>query len=628
MPISIGFSGEHLTEVAAFMSEYLEVNVVVDPRAVRGLKLELQAPLLDPHDHAHSQGVRHTLGVCPTPWCGTVSRRRTPPEESVLRMAEELPLTGAQVTYGMVEPITFDETPLHEMLTQILEPLGLAYSVEPYYIWVSTPGRLGDGAHSAVESAEANPVLEEDLMIPITKSFDEAHLTDIIYWLSEEVEENIAVDTRVVVPSESSHQGQSTTTDDGFVTDGVVPYINIYDVPLQAALTALLRPLDLDFRLEPYFIWVSTPERLASEPIPPHFPREDAPPTIAYSQLEECISLGFIGEHITEILDFVSEYMEINVHLDTRVVAPVVQYPIYPLPDLDFTPPLPQPPHVATTVTDGIVSYAKLNEVPLHTTLAGLLRPLDLTYEVQDHHIWISSPALIAKDKARTVYRPEQEALDALVALPDRGARLTEALYQIGEEAGVEIALNAGYQAGTMEQVIAWWPSDAEWRSPVELPAGEALDMLLRVYGLQATYQNDRVYIGTELQLAQGDFASWKLAALQPPPENEAPPHPLLYFLGVIEDKNVKTKEPELRAAFATTDPGRLYGERFRVGKEIAGYRIDDLDLTSHALWVSRLSDGEILKLSPGQQLPVLEDYKPPSDPDLERRANGRAPVL
>ena len=51
----------------------------------------------------------------------------------------------------------------------------------------------------------------------------------------------------------------------GYVTDGIVPYINLKDVTLREALKAILRPLNLDFSVQPGFIWISTPQRIREE---------------------------------------------------------------------------------------------------------------------------------------------------------------------------------------------------------------------------------------------------------------------------------------------------------------------------------------------------------------------------
>jgi hypothetical protein len=49
------------------------------------------------------------------------------------------------------------------------------------------------------------------------------------------------------------------------VTDGMVHSIKLKEVPLDEALDALLRPLNLDYKVENGFIWVSTPDKIRHE---------------------------------------------------------------------------------------------------------------------------------------------------------------------------------------------------------------------------------------------------------------------------------------------------------------------------------------------------------------------------
>jgi type II secretory pathway component GspD/PulD (secretin) len=50
-----------------------------------------------------------------------------------------------------------------------------------------------------------------------------------------------------------------------FITDGIVPYINLKNVSLGDALSALLRTINLDYAVEQNFIWISTPRRIREE---------------------------------------------------------------------------------------------------------------------------------------------------------------------------------------------------------------------------------------------------------------------------------------------------------------------------------------------------------------------------
>lgn len=66
---------------------------------------------------------------------------------------------------------------------------------------------------------------------------------------------------RVPVP----FRGTRTPLSGEFVTDGMVPYVNLRNLPLREALKAILVPLNLDYTIQPGFIWVSTAERIRTE---------------------------------------------------------------------------------------------------------------------------------------------------------------------------------------------------------------------------------------------------------------------------------------------------------------------------------------------------------------------------
>jgi hypothetical protein len=54
-----------------------------------------------------------------------------------------------------------------------------------------------------------------------------------------------------------------------YVTDGVVDRVKLDNVPLSTALKAILRPLNLDYKVEDDFIWISTPEKIRLESFEP-----------------------------------------------------------------------------------------------------------------------------------------------------------------------------------------------------------------------------------------------------------------------------------------------------------------------------------------------------------------------
>lgn len=76
---------------------------------------------------------------------------------------------------------------------------------------------------------------------------------------------------------------------DGYVTDGMVDSINLQDVPLKDGLRAMLRPLNLDYKVEEGHIWISTPERIRTESTERLETRVYEPKSTAYETLPEII---------------------------------------------------------------------------------------------------------------------------------------------------------------------------------------------------------------------------------------------------------------------------------------------------------------------------------------------------
>lgn len=61
------------------------------------------------------------------------------------------------------------------------------------------------------------------------------------------------------VPAPSEDHG------DKYATDGMVPYVKLENVPLKLALKGILRPLNLDYKVEDGYIWISTPDKIRTE---------------------------------------------------------------------------------------------------------------------------------------------------------------------------------------------------------------------------------------------------------------------------------------------------------------------------------------------------------------------------
>ena len=63
----------------------------------------------------------------------------------------------------------------------------------------------------------------------------------------------------------TSGTGGGTAAGDSETSSGIVPFIKLTNVPLREVLKALLRPLNLDFSVQPGFIWITTPTKMREE---------------------------------------------------------------------------------------------------------------------------------------------------------------------------------------------------------------------------------------------------------------------------------------------------------------------------------------------------------------------------
>ncbi len=162
---------------------------------------------------------------------------------------------------------------------------------------------------SIFDDEELSPI-EKALDEPVSIEFDDEYVGTILEFIAGYVSINIVLDSRAVLPEDTAttpqqqqgrggrgaafqQQGRGgprgggggglfagATIGPGIgqgrggrggnqqrqdVSTGRVPFIKLDDVPLRHALQALLRPLNLDFSIQPEFLWVSTFERIRTE---------------------------------------------------------------------------------------------------------------------------------------------------------------------------------------------------------------------------------------------------------------------------------------------------------------------------------------------------------------------------
>jgi len=91
-----------------------------------------------------------------------------------------------------------------------------------------------------IENARIRKVLKSKVGLV----FEKIHISDILSFVQENYDVEMALDDRVVAPAGKSNDDAEHTT---YVTDGIIEFINLKNVTLADALTAICRPLDLVF---------------------------------------------------------------------------------------------------------------------------------------------------------------------------------------------------------------------------------------------------------------------------------------------------------------------------------------------------------------------------------------------
>lgn len=257
--IAIEFEDEHVTRALGFIAEYVDTNFVVDYRVVQPPKTGTAAP-----------------------------------------SANTASAPIGYVTDGMIPRIKLSKVPLSEALSAICAMLDLAYEPRPEYIWISTKEMIGQ-TDFGTPAADADPAIADKLKDRIAIEFESEHIASILEFISDYVDANIVLDKNVVLPpafqpGRPDRPGPSPTgapfgpppsrellgpggplpaprpalppaktdpvtpvTPDEYGMTGYVPYISLRDVSLSETLKALLLPLNLTYRVEPGWIFVTKP---------------------------------------------------------------------------------------------------------------------------------------------------------------------------------------------------------------------------------------------------------------------------------------------------------------------------------------------------------------------------------
>ena len=258
-PVSIEFEDVHVKEILAFISDTNDINLLLDYRVVPPRSNQVSTDEIPPAATAATAAATEPTADTPE-----TQRNNMPTATPEIQPGG---YRHAYVTDGMIPYINLRDTSLRDMLTALLRPLNLTFTTTANVVVVSSPSMI------EADAAEPRPAylhdenLSETLKNPISIEFQNIHLFEILEFISDSYDVNLVPDWRVIAPQKAS-PSETVTGSPGYVTDGIVPYVRFNDLPMGEALEVMLRILDLTYRIDRGFVWISTHELITGEPVP------------------------------------------------------------------------------------------------------------------------------------------------------------------------------------------------------------------------------------------------------------------------------------------------------------------------------------------------------------------------
>lgn len=469
-----------------------------------------------------------------------------------------------------------------------------------------------ESAKAFVGRAEVTRTLHQKVSI----EFEGIHIREILDFLSESYDVNMVLDESVMPARVKARTGATEpiapdSSQHEYATDGMVPTIDLEDVKLSDALSALTRPLGLEYVVEPGFIWISTPEQLSVDFIP------DSPQRYALydmqQQLEEPTSIKFENQiHLCEILSVVADSHDVNILCDWRVVAPP-----------------PKHPHAG----DGIIPAIGVKDVELCDALKPLCRLLNLTYSVEDGFVFFSTAKQIDKHLFASPGAPvaaqvfqlassepneitfEDTDLDSLLKCLGDSIRPRPQTFLIDNEAV------APPQSPTPERFP--WDGRIQSISLERLPLRTVLNVLLRPHGMDYEVDGADIWISTAQRIAMKKLtrAGFRTAARCPSRAREIVP-------GAVLSETAPTVGPDIAApalvSIQQTD-GRYWAciktvvsEWYTQGFQFERYELRAIDPETSTCQLYDEEDKVLLTLvlqpEKGSDVPLLPDGDAPDE--------------
>lgn len=354
------------------------------------------------------------------------------PSESNATSPPSTPLSGngitpaPYVTDGMLAVVDFKDVTILEAVQGMANALGLAVVSEPAYAWISTQANIDRKVSWEPESRFSEYKNEERLLERVTFDFKNIHLSDVMDYLSDNVDASINWDYTVIQPADYDAFKNRTAPwksppramlPPGVTTDGMVMSINAKEFQIRDALKLMLRPLGLTYVVDENILWISSIDRIRTD-VPDAM--QPQPDNRILKTLEGPVGMVFENIHVTDMLDFISDNYEVNAVLDQRTLTPKKyttdkygQYYGSPKALCDTCEPQ----------TDGMIRLINVKKVAIREALDVLCRQLNLAYRIINGRIVVSRQELFADEipeefllspgEFSTIVKPVREKVEA-----------------------------------------------------------------------------------------------------------------------------------------------------------------------------------------------------------------------
>lgn len=285
-------------------------------------------------------------------------------------------------TDGMLSKIHTPERLLPDAVADVTKALGLRAVWLPNYVWISSPNRVrretpAIGTSSTTIATQRHI---DALSMRIDLDFDNIHITDVFEFFNDSCEINIVLDTRTVAPTQPPET--MTRLPDGKLTDGIIPYLSLRDVPLSDLFDVLTRMTDTVAVIHPDYIWITGTSEMQRDGIY----IGQTPPNEMYARLQAPITAMFEESSINEILRFVNEIYDMNILVDQRVIKWRTPEPVEAIPfGMD------RYAHADRNLSPGFLDYVSAKNITLRSALDIVTRQLNLIYRITDRGIVVTN---------------------------------------------------------------------------------------------------------------------------------------------------------------------------------------------------------------------------------------------